>query len=105
MNARKSHDPLWIGLLEHVYAGALWLYPPAHRKRWGADMRLAFRDRCREAAHAGRGPWRVLSVLRILPTWFRDLVYRYIARHRYRWFGRTDECRVPTPDIQSRFLA
>ena len=60
MSAPQSPDPIWVAALGRVYAGALWLYPPSHRKRWGADMRLAFRDRCREAARAGRGPWSVL---------------------------------------------
>ena len=60
MNARKSNDPRWIGVLHRVYSGALWLYPPSHRKRWGDAMRQAFRDRCREAVREGRGPLNVL---------------------------------------------
>ena len=60
MSVRKSHDPNWIAALCRLYAGALWLYPRSHRERWGADMRKAFRDRCREAARAGRGPAHVV---------------------------------------------
>ena len=60
MNARKPNDPRWIGVLHRVYSGALWLYPPSHRKRWGEAMRQAFRDRCREAVRGGRGPLNVL---------------------------------------------
>lgn len=60
MNARKSNDPRWIGVLCRVYSGALWLYPTSHRKRWGDAMRQAFRDRCREAVREGRGPLNVL---------------------------------------------
>jgi predicted DCC family thiol-disulfide oxidoreductase YuxK len=51
-----------------------------------------------------RFPWPFLSAFLLVPRPLRDLVYRYIARNRYRWFGRTDECRVPTPDLRARFL-
>jgi len=33
-----------------------------------------------------------------------DGVYRWFARHRYRWFGKVDACRVPTPELRARFL-
>ena len=48
--------------------------------------------------------WRPLGWLRIVPRGLRDLVYRFIARHRYRWFGRFDVCRVPDPSVRERFL-
>ena len=35
----------------------------------------------------------------------RDAVYRWIARNRYRWFGRSEVCRVPTPALRARFLS
>lgn len=60
MSLRKSNAPHWIAALCRLYSGALWLYPRSHRERWGEDMRLAFRDRCREAARAGRGPASVV---------------------------------------------
>jgi predicted DCC family thiol-disulfide oxidoreductase YuxK len=50
------------------------------------------------------GLWPLLSGFRIVPRPLRDLVYDWLARHRYRWFGRTDTCRVPTPELRSRFL-
>jgi predicted DCC family thiol-disulfide oxidoreductase YuxK len=34
----------------------------------------------------------------------RDLAYRWVARNRYRWFGKRDICRVPTPELKERFL-
>jgi predicted DCC family thiol-disulfide oxidoreductase YuxK len=51
------------------------------------------------------GLWPLLSVFRIVPRPLRDLAYDRLARHRYRWFGRTEACRVPTPDLRNRFLA
>ena len=52
-----------------------------------------------------RAPWRWLRVFWIVPRPLRDAVYRWFARHRYRWFGKTDACRVPTPELRARFLA
>jgi predicted DCC family thiol-disulfide oxidoreductase YuxK len=51
-----------------------------------------------------KGPARWWAVFQIVPRPIRDAVYQFIARHRYRWFGRTDACRVPTPELASRFL-
>lgn len=51
-----------------------------------------------------RWPWRWLAVFEIVPRPIRDAVYRWFARHRYRWFGKTDACRVPTPELRARFL-
>ena len=51
-----------------------------------------------------RGAWKLLSVLLIVPRPLRDFVYEFMAERRYRWFGRTDVCRVPTPEISARFL-
>ena len=39
-----------------------------------------------------------------LPRWLRDSVYRLIARNRYRWFGKREQCMIPTPEIEHRFL-
>ncbi len=51
-----------------------------------------------------RWPWRWLGVFVLVPRPLRDLVYRWFARHRYRWFGKTEACRVPTPKLRARFL-
>ena len=50
-------------------------------------------------------PWSLMYVFIIVPRPIRDAAYRWIARHRYRWFGKRDRCMMPTPEIQSRFLA
>lgn len=48
--------------------------------------------------------WPILFVFKVVPKFLRDAAYRLIARHRYRLFGKKDHCRVPTPDLLSRFL-
>lgn len=49
-------------------------------------------------------PSAFLSLGLVVPRPIRDVVYRWIARNRYRWFGRRDTCMRPTPDIAARFL-
>jgi predicted DCC family thiol-disulfide oxidoreductase YuxK len=49
-------------------------------------------------------PWRFAAALLLLPPFLRDPLYNLLARNRYRWFGTLDACRVPTPEIRSRFL-
>jgi predicted DCC family thiol-disulfide oxidoreductase YuxK len=51
-----------------------------------------------------RWPWRALAVFLIVPRPLRDLVYRFVARNRYRWFGKSDACRMPSPELRARFL-
>jgi predicted DCC family thiol-disulfide oxidoreductase YuxK len=50
------------------------------------------------------GAWRATAIVRVIPRFVRDPLYRWLARNRYRWFGRTDACLVPTPDQAARFL-
>lgn len=50
-------------------------------------------------------PWKLVALLRFIPRPLRDAVYRWVTRHRYKWFGRSAACRVPTPQLQRRFLA
>jgi predicted DCC family thiol-disulfide oxidoreductase YuxK len=40
----------------------------------------------------------------LVPTFLRDAVYNWIARNRYRWFGKRESCRVPSPRERNRFL-
>ena len=51
------------------------------------------------------GAWPLLGMLRVVPRAWRDRAYRFLADHRYRWFGKRDSCLVPTPDLRARFLA
>ena len=48
--------------------------------------------------------WRLLYALIVVPRPLRDAVYRWVARNRYRWFGRTEACAVPRPEDRDRFL-
>ncbi|HSW12818.1 MAG TPA: thiol-disulfide oxidoreductase DCC family protein [Solimonas sp.] len=50
------------------------------------------------------GPWPLLRVLRVVPPFIRDPLYRFLARNRYRWFGRHGTCQVPEASIAERFI-
>ncbi|MCC2683720.1 MAG: thiol-disulfide oxidoreductase family protein [Paenibacillaceae bacterium] len=50
------------------------------------------------------GPWKAARTFLLVPSILRDPLYRYIARHRYRWFGKREACMIPTPEIRQRFL-
>lgn len=50
------------------------------------------------------GLWKLLYILVLIPKPIRDTVYDFIAKNRYRWFGKKSECRIPTPEERNRFL-
>ena len=56
------------------------------------------------ARHLGSG-WPLLYAGKIIPRLLRDGLYDWIARNRYRWFGKQEACRLPTPALRQRFLA
>lgn len=57
------------------------------------------------AIWAGLGwPWRAGAIFRLVPRLLRDLVYRYVARNRYRLFGKRDTCWLPDPAFRDRLL-
>ncbi len=55
--------------------------------------------------YAGCGwPWKAATVLRVVPRFLRDPVYRCVARHRYRLFGKRTSCWLPAPEDRDRLL-
>ena len=49
--------------------------------------------------------YRTLSkVLNLIPSGLRNIVYDLIARYRYAWFGKKDQCMVPTAELKAKFL-
>lgn len=61
-------------------------------------------DAALRAARHLPGLWPALYALIIIPRPVRNAVYDWIARNRYRWFGKKDRCMLPTPDLRGRFL-
>lgn len=50
------------------------------------------------------GGWKLAYGLMIIPKFIRDFFYNIIARNRYKWFGKREECMVPAEDVKERFL-
>jgi predicted DCC family thiol-disulfide oxidoreductase YuxK len=50
------------------------------------------------------GAWKILYGFIIVPRFLRDAVYNFVAKNRYRFFGKKDECMMPTQDLLDRFL-
>lgn len=50
------------------------------------------------------GLWPLLYAFIVVPRPIRDVVYSFIAKNRYRWFGKKDQCMIPSPEVRARFL-
>ena len=51
------------------------------------------------------GLWSVLTIFQWIPRSFRNVIYDFVARNRYKWFGKKEQCMVPTPELQAKFLS
>jgi len=51
-----------------------------------------------------KGGWKLFAIFLVVPLFIRDVVYQFIAKHRYNWFGKKEECMIPTPEQKKRFL-
>jgi predicted DCC family thiol-disulfide oxidoreductase YuxK len=83
-------DPASFLLIEHDVA-------PASRVSTDSDA-------IRRVLVGLGGGWRVAHVIALVPRRLRDAAYRWLARNRYRWFGRHDACLLPSPEHRRRFL-
>lgn len=50
------------------------------------------------------GRWSILYLFIFIPAFIRNAVYNFIARNRYRWFGKRDSCMMPDEKLKERFL-
>ena len=65
---------------------------------WGVGSRL------KKILNSFGGWWNLTQICWIVPPFLRNLIYDFIARNRYKWFGKKDQCVVPTDDLKERFL-
>ncbi len=49
-------------------------------------------------------PWSLSYAGIIVPRFLRDFFYKTFAKYRYKMFGRTDACMIPTPEVRAKFL-
>jgi predicted DCC family thiol-disulfide oxidoreductase YuxK len=50
------------------------------------------------------GFWLLTQIFAILPETIRDYFYDYIAKNRYKWFGKKESCTIPTPELKAKFI-
>ena len=51
-----------------------------------------------------KGGWPILYIFIVIPKAIRDGIYDWVASNRYKWFGKSDTCRVPTKKEQAKFI-
>jgi predicted DCC family thiol-disulfide oxidoreductase YuxK len=48
--------------------------------------------------------WKWTQLFWIVPKFIRDAVYNFIAKNRYSWFGKKEECMIPAKEVREKFL-
>lgn len=61
-------------------------------------------DAALEIARTLGGAWKLAHFFKPMPRALRDAAYDFIARNRYRWFGKDDACMMPTPELKARVV-
>lgn len=49
-------------------------------------------------------PYNMLKLTKIIPSFLRDSIYAFVAKNRYKWFGKREACRIPTKDLLEKFI-
>ena len=94
---------LGLSILKHLgidtsKIDSIILYEPTIAYYYKAEAAL-------KIAPALSGIYRYFDLFSILPNRILNVVYDYIAKNRYSWFGKIASCMVPTPELQFKFLA
>ncbi|KAA2217007.1 DUF393 domain-containing protein [Maribacter flavus] len=61
-------------------------------------------DAALEVGKSLKGYRTVSKIFQLIPSKIRDIVYDLIAKYRYAWFGKREDCMVPSPEIRAKFL-
>nr|WP_130733967.1 DCC1-like thiol-disulfide oxidoreductase family protein [Flavobacterium sp. J27] len=51
-----------------------------------------------------KGVYAILGYLSFIPNPIKNTVYDYIAKNRYKWYGKKESCMIPTPELKAKFL-
>lgn len=89
-------------IIEHIgidiaKIDSILLYEPGKAYYYKAEAALKI------AKELG-GIYTAISWFSILPKFLTNSVYDYIARNRYKWYGKKDACMIPTPELKAKFL-
>lgn len=50
------------------------------------------------------GFFTMAGIFSIIPTFLRNHVYDFVAKNRYKWYGKQEACMIPTPELKAKFL-
>ena len=89
-------------ILKHIgidskHIDSIILYEPGIAYYYKSDAAL-------EIAKNLGGFFHFVTLFRIIPTGIRNQLYDYIAKNRYNWYGKMENCMLPTPELKSKFL-
>jgi predicted DCC family thiol-disulfide oxidoreductase YuxK len=73
------------------------LYEPGHAYYYKAQAAL-------NIATSLGGMYSLMGIFKILPNGLSNMVYDYIARNRYKWYGKKDACMLPTSEMRAKFI-
>lgn len=51
------------------------------------------------------GLWKLSQIACLFPSLFNDFIYDFVAKNRYKWFGKKDQCMMPTKELKKKFLS
>ncbi len=93
---------LGIAIIKHIgidikKTDSIILYEPGKAYYYKSNAAL-------EIAKTLGGILSFVPVFYIIPSPIRDFFYDYIAKNRYKWYGKKESCMIPTPELQSKFL-
>lgn len=89
-------------IIEHIgidtsRTDSIILYEPGHAYYYKAEAAIKI------AENLG-GIFSLLGIFKVVPKWMSNKIYDYVARNRYKWYGKKNECMIPTPELKSKFL-
>jgi predicted DCC family thiol-disulfide oxidoreductase YuxK len=68
------------------------------------DKHFVKSDAVLEIAKKLSGLWPMVYGLKIIPRFLRDILYNWVAKNRYTWFGKRESCLSPSPEFSDKFL-
>ena len=89
-------------IIKHIgihsdYRDSIVLYEPGIAYYYKSSAAL-------EIAKNLQGIFTLATLFRFLPSGVRDLLYDYVAKNRYNWYGKKESCMIPTPELKAKFL-
>ncbi len=72
---------------------------------YSAENGLSYKSTAALKIATGLGfPQSMMAIFFIIPSFIRNWVYDFIAKNRYKWYGKKESCMIPTPELKSKFL-